>query len=96
MSKRKRINLGHPRNKGKYCVQMNNHTVFAPVNNIDPNEEDVLDIARSTALLICPVFKSLSLSLTGTSVRFVMFAGDTDTSEPQCCLLDNPCWDCGN
>ena len=100
------MSFGQHRNKGKYCGQKN--TVFAPVDSIDPNEEDILDIAHSTAsqcimciscpllLPICPVFTSLSLSLTDLSVRCFMFSGDLDTSEPQCCLLDNPCWDCGN
>ena len=108
MPTRKRISFVHHRNKGKYFGQKNNDTVFAPVDNIDPNEDDILDIAHSTAsqyimciscpflLPICPVFTSLSLSLADSSVGCFMFSGDLDSSEPQCCLFDNPCWDCGN
>ena len=41
MPTRKRINLGGPRNKGKYRGQKNKDTVIASADNIDLNTEDI-------------------------------------------------------
>ena len=48
MPTRKRINLGHPRNKRKHGGQKNKDTVIASADNIDLNPEDIAPSLATT------------------------------------------------